>query len=206
MSTTDLGAVKDLYEQNLKQHGVSSQAVGWRDADSQMLRFEQLSKMIDPPSAPFTMADLGCGYGAYYTWLRDNGYNVTEFFGYDISAEMLNVAREQVTDAGTHFIESDHVETTADYVTTSGIFNVRFNKSDEEWTRFICATLDNMFAQCRKGIAFNVLSSYVDWKEDHLYYADPAFFFDYCKKNHSRFVTLLHDYPLWEWTIFVRKP
>ena len=45
----------------------------------------------------------------------------------------------------------------------------------------------------------------VDWKEDHLYYADPLFWFNFCRNNISKKVTLLHDYPLWEWTICVTK-
>jgi hypothetical protein len=44
----------------------------------------------------------------------------------------------------------------------------------------------------------------VDWKQDDLYYGDPLFFFDHCKRTFSRTVTLLHDYPLYEWTIHVR--
>jgi len=38
-----------------------------------------------------------------------------------------------------------------------------------------------------------------------LYYADPGFFFDYCKRNFSRNVALLHDYNLYDFTILVRK-
>jgi len=41
-------------------------------------------------------------------------------------------------------------------------------------------------------------------RED-LYYADPCFIFDYCKRNFSRNVALLHDYELYEFTIIVRK-
>ena len=62
-----------------------------------------------------------------------------------------------------------------------------------------------MAEQSRIGFSFNLLTSYVDWEEDHLYYGDPGVFFEYCKRKHSRFVTLLHDYPLYEWTIAVRK-
>jgi hypothetical protein len=56
----------------------------------------------------------------------------------------------------------------------------------------------------RRGFAFNLFTTYVDWKEDHLYYGDPGFFFDFCKRELSRSVALLHDYPLWEWTMVVR--
>ena len=35
--------------------------------------------------------------------------------------------------------------------------------------------------------------------------ADPLEAFDRCKRTYSRFVTLLHDYPLYEFTIIVRR-
>ena len=35
--------------------------------------------------------------------------------------------------------------------------------------------------------------------------ADPAFFFDWCKRNFSRHVSLLHDYGLYEFTLLTRK-
>jgi hypothetical protein len=59
----------------------------------------------------------------------------------------------------------------------------------------------------KKGFAFNILTGYSDPERQRadLYYADPLFFFDYCQKNFSRFVALLHDYPLYEFTILVKK-
>ncbi|HAW53355.1 MAG TPA: SAM-dependent methyltransferase, partial [Flavobacteriales bacterium] len=44
-----------------------------------------------------------------------------------------------------------------------------------------------------------------DRKRPDLYYGDPCFFFDYCKRNFSRNVALLHDYNLYDFTILVRK-
>ena len=58
-----------------------------------------------------------------------------------------------------------------------------------------------------KGFAFNVLTKYSDpeFMRTDLYYADPLFLFDYCKAKFSTFVSLIHDYPLFEFTILVRK-
>ena len=56
-----------------------------------------------------------------------------------------------------------------------------------------------------KGISFNLLTKYADYEADNLYYGDPLYFFDYCKRNLSKYVTLLHDYELYEWTILVKK-
>lgn len=38
-----------------------------------------------------------------------------------------------------------------------------------------------------------------------LFFGDPLFFFDFCKRNFSRNVALLHDYGLYDFTILVRK-
>lgn len=56
--------------------------------------------------------------------------------------------------------------------------------------------------------AFNYLSTYSEGKRrSHLlYYADPIRVFDYCRRTYSPWVALLHDYPLPEFTVIVRKP
>jgi len=89
----------------------------------------------------------------------------------------------------------------------SGIFNVKLDTPTVDWERYVRDTLGTINALSRKGFAFNVLTKYsdADFMRPNLYYADPLFFFDYCKTNYSRFVTLLHDYPLYEFTIVVRK-
>ena len=44
----------------------------------------------------------------------------------------------------------------------------------------------------------------VDRREARLFYADPVDTFEYCRNRFSRHVALLHDYPLYEFTILVR--
>ena len=94
----------------------------------------------------------------------------------------------------------------ADYSVASGIFNVRLDQSDADWREYIVRTLEQMAATSRKGFAFNCLTSYSD--ADHmrpdLYYADPCWLFDLCKRRFSRNVALLHDYDLYEFTMLVR--
>ena len=51
-----------------------------------------------------------------------------------------------------------------------------------------------------------MLTTYSDAEKmrPDLYYGDPTFFFDHCKRNYSRNVALLHDYELYDFTILVR--
>jgi hypothetical protein len=64
-----------------------------------------------------------------------------------------------------------------------------------------------MFARCRVGIAFNLLTSYSDpdRMRSTLHYGSPSRYFDFVATHCSRRVSLLHDYGLFEFTILVRR-
>ena len=203
--TSDLSGVASLYEDSLDKHGTAPMGVGWRDADSHNLRFEKLASVIAGDDT-ITVNDLGCGYGSLHGYLRATGRTVGHYRGYDISEKMLAKARDALQDVSdVELLPGALLAAEADYSFASGIFNVRLETAEEEWRAHVLETLANMNAFSTRGFAFNLLSTYVDYREDHLFYGDPLFFFDHCKRTFSRFVTLLHDYPLYEWTIVVRK-
>lgn len=201
-----LDSVRELYSSNLTAKGVGPASVGWPDEASQRLRFQKLAYVIDPDGdAPLRYNDLGCGYGAMFPFLRDHvSASLGHYRGYDISPEMLQAARSFIDDPKGEFIEGARLDRPADYSFVSGTFNVRCNATDKEWLAYILEVLQNMAECSRQGFAFNLLTTYVDWKEPSLFYGDPAFFFDYCVTKFSRRVALLQDYPLYEWTIAVR--
>lgn len=198
---TRLQPIKQLYEESLASHGTTSAGVGWPDPNAHLIRFQKLAELIDTHS-PVSVNDLGCGYGAFFRYLRERGTNVNHFRGYDISGEMIERAKS-MEPAGQFYV-SDKISHAADYSFACGIFNVRLERTEQDWREHIVATLDNMARFSTRGFAFNVLSGYVDFRRDHLYYADPAAFFDLCKTRYSKKVALLHDYPLYEWTLLVR--
>jgi len=73
--------------------------------------------------------------------------------------------------------------------------------------QYVLDTVSELDRLSNKGFAFNILTSYsdADLMRSDLFYADPCYFFDYCKRNFSKQVALLHDYGLYEFTILVRK-
>jgi SAM-dependent methyltransferase len=203
-----LAAVRRLYSGNLTEHGIDSRAVGWPDAASQLLRFRKLAHVIAtrPPEDPVTVNDWGCGYGAMFRFLDDlEGVDLARYHGYDISREMLDAATAHVQDSRAEWINAADVTTDADYTFVSGTFNVRADASEAEWGAYVRGTLERLFAKSRRGLAFNLLTSYVDWRKDDLFYADPAELFTFCRRELSPRVSLLHDYPLYEWTILVLR-
>jgi len=199
--------VANYYSAKLAEHGQTPQGADWNCEEGQNLRFEQLTKVIEL-GGPYSLNDLGCGYGALYDYLKKTR-GAFSYAGYDISEAMISAAKSrhrQCTNAR-YLVASEPVDL-ADYGVASGIFNVRLERSDSEWREYLESTLDILDRTSVRGFAFNCLTSYSDPEKmrDHLYYADPCYLFDLCKRRYSRHVALLHDYGLYESTIIVRKP
>jgi SAM-dependent methyltransferase len=205
--TSLLDEVATYYAEKLAEHGDTPRGVDWNSEESQMVRFTQLCKIIDPKTSNFSLNDLGCGYGALLDYLRVNHANCT-YLGVDVSQEMIKVAEQRHADAGhARFVTAAEPDVVADYGLASGIFNVCLGRSDAEWFDYLQATLEVLDQTSSLGFGFNCLTSYSDEekKRDYLYYADPCRLFDLCKRRYSRQVALLHDYGLYEFTILVRK-
>jgi SAM-dependent methyltransferase len=205
--TSLLDEVATYYAEKLAEHGDTPRGVDWNGEESQMVRFAQLCKIIDPKLPNFSLSDLGCGYGALLDYLRDKHANFT-YLGVDVSQDMIKVAEQRHATADqARFITAAEPDEVADYGLASGIFNVRLGRSDADWFDYLQATLDVLDRTSSLGFAFNCLTSYSDEekKRDYLYYADPCRLFDLCKRRYSRQVALLHDYGLYEFTILVRK-
>jgi hypothetical protein len=179
--------------------------VDWNSAESQELRFRQLSSVCTEPEA--TVGDYGAGYGALLGYLREHQFT-GNYRGYDISAAMVSAARARyLADRRACFSGDEAILRGSDYVMASGIFNVKLATPLADWERYVEQTLDQLADLGRLGFSFNALTSYSD--EDRmrpdLYYADPCKLFDRCKRRYSRHVALMHDYGLWEFTLIVRK-
>jgi SAM-dependent methyltransferase len=201
-----LARVEAYYSQRLLEYGPTARGVDWSSEESQRLRFEQLARLL-PEEGPFTVADYGCGYGALVAYLRERGAPFT-YRGFDVSPAMVAEARRSwADDPACSFVDREAALLPSEYVLASGIFNVKLETSDGEWTEYVLRTLRRMAALAVRGLAFNVLSLYSDppRRRSELYYADPLALFDYCKTELSPRVALLHDYPLYEFTILVRK-
>jgi SAM-dependent methyltransferase len=203
MMAIDLDPIERLYSESLHKSGVAPAGVGWKDEASHRLRFAKLLEIVRGHDRPFTVNDLGCGYGALLDFMREHELPVGAYAGYDISEPMLAAARARVGTAGATWIQGAALTRAADFSIASGIFNVRLDAADAPWEAYIEATIADLAAHSTRGFAFNLLTSHVDYREPHLYYGDPARYFDLCKRKYKR-IALLHDYPLYEWTMLVR--
>jgi SAM-dependent methyltransferase len=198
------GRVERYYSGKILEHGATPRGVDWNSKESQTIRFDQVLGVC-AGAEEFSLIDYGCGYGALLERLTETGRRCA-YVGYDLSPEMIERARELHAGKGQFTTEAAKLSP-ADYVVASGIFNVRLDVAVPDWERYVHETLDRLAALSTKGFAFNVLTSYSDREHMRadLYYADPLALFDRCKRLYSKRVALLHDYPLYEFTILVKR-
>ena len=133
-----------------------------------------------------------------------------EYYGVDLIEKMVIAGRESHKDfSNAHFTTNEKEVPLVDYLLAGAIFNIKLEASYDDWQEFTLQTLQNMDKLCLKGFSFNMLTKYSDAgrmaERPDLFFGDPLLFFDYCKRNFSRNVALLHDYGLYDFTILVRK-
>jgi len=193
------------YEKKLEIHGPSHCGVDWNSEASQKLRFKQLMNVVDPQDDDFKLIDYGCGYGALLGYLSNQPK--INYIGYDSSKKMIGEAKKVYQKEKATWLYDFDTIPISDYLVASGIFNVKLNFSNRLWLDYILQSIEKFDNLTTKGFAFNVLSAYSDETKmkENLYYADPTQLFEYCKKNISNFVMLRHDYPLYEFTLIIRK-
>jgi SAM-dependent methyltransferase len=200
-----LEQVRGYYEGTLDRFGPTFRGVDWNSQESQLLRFAQLQRLVDPdPDA--TVLDFGCGYGALAHFLRQHGHR-GGYHGVDLSARMISAARDETTSLSRcRFSQAAAPGEQADYVLASGVFNVKQDSSVAVWRQHVEETLYGMRDLARHGVAFNMLTSYSDQdrRRPHLFYADPSEILRFCLTRLSPRAALFHDYGLYEFTVHVR--
>ena len=197
-------SVVEHYEGMLRSHGPTARGMDWKDEASQQLRFEVLCGVCDLGGR--SVHEVACGAGHLFDFLKRRGISAS-YSGSDLSSAMLEAAR--ALHPGVRFdrrdllIEPDPQR--YDVVLCSGLFHVKLDRSDEEWSGFVRDSLRRMYAMCGVAMAFNLMSDRVDTRSDQLFYADAGEMLDFCRSELSRYVCLRHDYPLYETTFYVYR-
>lgn len=207
MASTDdlLADLRRFYDGRVRSHGPTPAGLDYNSEAAQTRRFEQLAKLLPRPES-FSLLDYGCGYGSLYRYLRELGLSL-RYRGFDISAEMLAQAKAFLSgETDCEIFSEESALPASDFTVACGIFNNKLEIPEAKWQDHVLTTLHRICDLSRKGFAFNMLTSYSDPEKmrPDLYYGDPCFYFDYCKKNFAKDVALLHDYGLYDFTILVR--
>ena len=203
----DIDALSKHYAKLVRRHGDAPEGAQYSDRETQERRMAVLCEIGVTKTSK--LLDFGCGTGQLLSFLqRSLGYE-GEYVGYDISPEAIELARS-VHPAGRFEVRNileQPIEERFDYVLVSGVFNNLISDN----RAFFEAISRRLMAQADVGYAFNMLSRFVDYFDDGLYYEDPLHAFRFCKEQLSPLVTLRHDYAVrpgsipFEFSVYVHR-
>jgi len=200
MDIHDKILIQERYKDRLRQHGPGIKALASGTEERRAIRFDVLTEIGIQEGD--SVLDIGCGLADFFAHLTNKGINV-RYTGIDIVPELVEAARVtypnldlQVRDLQ----DEPFLESSFDYVVCSQVFNLHLGggKNDE----LVKDMLRIMFRIARRGVAVDLLTSYVDFKQEQLHYYRPEEIFSYAKQL-TRRVTLRHDYPLFEFCIYL---
>ena len=203
---------KPFYLIKFKKYCYNSRALGWNSRECQYLRFQKISELFRYEKfGHFTVHEVGCGLGHFKSYLDENQWNV-RYSGSDIVEDFIDTCRKKFPDCS-FYVENiandlDQINSDikgGDYYCLSGTFNPKGDTPIDRWEKFIFKSIENMYNMANKGICVNFLTTYCDYFNDNLYYADPGRIIDWSIRKCSRFISFHHDIPLYEYFMYIYK-
>lgn len=197
----------DHYDRLLDEYGDSHQSLNYSSPEVQDICFDAALGLIRD-QGPHTLLDVGCGLGHLLDSIRGRGLDIT-YTGLDLSEKMVAAAATRHPD--TEFLACDLKtlprERRFDFITAVGVFTRKTARLTEEALKALTReTIREMYSRARCGAAFNIVTSHVEWTTEELVYHDPAEVFTFCRTELTRHIQLRHDYPLWDFTVYLYRP
>ncbi len=194
------------YSDTFARHGTTGEGVDWgSDPSDHLIRLDRMIAVTDFGSQTTpSILDVGCGYGSLLDRIKEKGLKL-DFTGIDIASSMIHSARDRHPDA--QWVEGDILDVPQtrkyDYVVCNGILTQKLSASQQEMDAYLRELVTQMFAISRIGVAFNVMTTHVNYQVSNLYYRNPAELLAWCMSQLTSRVRLDHAYPLYEYTLYL---
>lgn len=201
MTNYDTFKVANLYNNRFDEFGRNIKTVGWGSHKDQLLRFEVLFRDIDPTGK--RILDVGCGLGDLIPYLNEKtGGNYT-YVGVDIAEKLIEEARKTYTADNICFHIGD-IFSIPDQEFDLAVLSGALSYKSQGLELYAKRTLAKMFSLSIEASCLNFLTKYVDFELEKNQHYEPEEVFRWAKKLTPK-VNILHDYPLYEFTIQLFK-
>ncbi|MFQ3575831.1 MAG: class I SAM-dependent methyltransferase [Cytophagales bacterium] len=194
---------RDLYN----QHKGTPMAVSSESWEHKKLRFSKIAEIFQFENE-LTLHDVGMGLGDFFYFVK-NAFpdKIIHYSGTEILEEYVKECEIKFPES--KFFQRDIAdkpgEDIYDYVIMSGVFHQRREIAIRDWEAFSQKIIKNSFQMCRKGLAFNFVSPFVDFYQTQSYYCNLPKLLNFINDDLSRFFEIRHNYALFEFTVFVYK-
>jgi len=193
-------------EGDFDRYGDTFLGAGW--TKSEATAEQRYDVMLDVAAGHrrFTLLDFGCGTARLLDHAQKIGLEGMEYSGLDLSTKVLDVCRAKYPDRRfycTDVLADDTALPVFDYVAMNGIFHYKGEMTQAAMLDYFGRLLTTVARHARRGVAFNVMSTHVEWERDDLFHLPLEVATDFVAENISRRFRLRHDYGLHEYTVHV---
>lgn len=198
IAPVDYHVLQRHYESCFRRHGDSHLGVDWPKAEHVSLRH---AMMLDGIAAGSSVLDFGCGLGHLLPAARERGL---EYRGVDISPVFIAECRRRFPQYAFDVADilAGAALAPADYVIANGVFTEKRELSRSEMETFFGQCLSRLFAACRKGLRFNVMSAHVDYERPDLFHVPFDRMAELLRQAGCRQFRFRADYGLYEYTVY----
>ncbi|MGH6946121.1 MAG: class I SAM-dependent methyltransferase [Kiloniellales bacterium] len=197
------------YEACLDVHGVNHRGVDWPDEKGMALRFEVMLGLLQAPPPHARLLDLGCGPGLLLDHIAQRGPGTAiAYSGIDLSPKMIVAAEARHPHADfsvRDLLKEPLAPRSFDYVVMNGLLTEKRALSQAQMVDFTQRMICAAFEAAAIGVAFNVMSSHVDWTRDDLFHWPADELLAFAVKHLTRHVVLRADYGLYEYTAYLYR-
>jgi ubiquinone/menaquinone biosynthesis C-methylase UbiE len=197
VKTIDISKAAELYNKRFNEFGRNIKTVGWGSGKDQYLRFEVLFRGLDIRGKK--IADIGCGLGDLVPFLRERAGDDFSYLGVDIADKLIQDAQNTHSGENIQFVTGDIFSANLadiDIAVMSGALSFKIDGIEE----YAYAVMARMFELSGEACSLNFLTKYVDFELDKNQHYHPEKLFAKAKEL-SKNVNLIHDYPLYEFTV-----
>ena len=194
-----------LYHARFDNDGPIPSTVGWKNQETQYLRFKELCRGFNLEGKK--ILDLGCGLGDFVDYAKTSNVSFESYIGIDICPKFIEFSEKKYfSENNVEFICSDFelffskFDSFVDIAICSGALSLNIGSN---WN-LAKMVMERSFYFSKEAVSFNFLSSFVDYKLEKNFHFEPSKMLEFAK-GISRWVNLFHDYPLYEFTLQILK-
>ena len=197
-------------EEDLLKYGDNFRGVGYtKSAQEATERYALMLGVVRDPRTLVSILDFGCGLGHLLDFIESRSdYRHLRYTGLDISQKYLSAARARHPQHEfmlMDVLDSDDALPVFDYVVLNGLFNYRGAIDRPRMMLYWEQLTATAYRHCREGMAFNVMSTLVDWERDDLFHLSLDEMSRFVGRHLSRHFIVRHDYPAYEYTTYVYR-
>ena len=196
-----------MCEDDVDRHGDSFR---WtKSKEHAELRYRVMLDVIrDPRDEEVTLLDFGCGPSYLLDYMLEQRIAGVKYSGLDLSPKFLALSRSKhpsVTYYELDVLEDPQLLPEFDYIIINSVFTYKGMLSHHEMLAYWQDVLRILFTKARRAIAFDVISTQVDWERDDLFHLPLGELASFLDSHLSRHFTVRHDYGMFEYTAYVYR-